>query len=374
MKHSSVRAVLQWQKVNAQGHSPISLCITIDGKRTYSFTGLRVPAKAWDKKKAQVITSYPNSSPINAKIKSLITGMEGELLRSEVQGKKHSHESIKRKITGRDTSTVYDYAVDLISHLERKFAPGTIVIYWNELEHFNDFAPGATFESVDPAFLRRYESYLLDLGISGNSIHKNWKIIKRIFNSAINDGVTTNYPFRKYDNPKYRQTDRTYLTKEEVERVELALKGPLPEGVIRTGYYFLLGAFSGLRYSDWKRFNYEGFVRGGRMILRAKKNGEMVSMPIHSRLARVIEILREIGPVDEDQTCNDHLKALAISAGINKKLTTHCARHSFAIRCAELGISIESTAELMGINIRSCQEYYKVTGRKIDAEMAKWEG
>ena len=54
-----------------------------------------------------------------------------------------------------------------------------------------------------------------------------------------------------------------------------------------------------------------------------------------------------------------------------KKLTTHVARHSFAVRCAELGISIETTAEFMGITVRSCHIYYRITNKKIDNEVDK---
>jgi integrase len=53
-----------------------------------------------------------------------------------------------------------------------------------------------------------------------------------------------------------------------------------------------------------------------------------------------------------------------------KKITTHCARHTFAITmCAEAGISAETCAELMAITLKTCVDnYYKVTNLKIDKE------
>lgn len=375
MKGIYIRAILQKQKVDTAGTCPILICITAERKRSYKTTGFRVPAKDWDAEREEIRKSFTNSMLINSRIKSLIAQMEASILKQQLQGQAITRQRVRILLrSGEQSTEIYDYAHKLIDHLEKKFAPGTILIYNNEINHLNDFAPGITFSEITPEFLRKYESYLIDLGISGNSIHKNWKIIKRVFNCAINDGITENYPFKKYDNPKYRQTDRTYLSLDEVDKIEQALEKPLPEGMIRTGYYFLLGCYSGLRYSDWKRFNYAAFIHGDRMVLRAKKNGELISMNMHTRLRAVIEKIRFIGPVDEDQTCNEYLKALARIAKVDKRITTHCARHSFAIRCAELGISIETTAELMGINIRSCQEYYKVTKRKLDSEFAKWDG
>lgn len=374
MKTITVRPFLQSHKTNKEGKSPIAICVTAEGKRTYRSSGLRCFIKDWDTENKCFRKSVTNGNLLNSRIKAMVSEIEADILKRQLQGKKVTTKVIYRQLRGGEQSQeIYEYAIALVQHLEKKMAPATIQVYNNEIDHLNEFAPGITFEEVDPAFLRRYESHLIDGGLSNNSIHKNWKIIKRIFNCAINDEITRNYPFKKYDNPKYRQTDRTYLTMEEVEKIVDALSKPLSEGMIRTGYYFLLGCYSGLRYSDWKRFNYSGFIHGDRMILRAKKNGELISMQMHSRLIKVVEKLKEIGPVDEDQTCNEYLKSLATAAGIKKNITTHVGRHSFAIRCAELGISIETTSELMGITVKACQEYYKVTKRKLDLEFSKWD-
>lgn len=55
-------------------------------------------------------------------------------------------------------------------------------------------------------------------------------------------------------------------------------------------------------------------------------------------------------------------------AGIKKNLRTHIGRHTFWVLCAELGLSIETTAELMGITISVCKTYYKVTRQKVNRE------
>lgn len=90
-------------------------------------------------------------------------------------------------------------------------------------------------------------------------------------------------------------------------------------------------------------------------------------------LNEVVDNLKSCGKCPSEHHLNATLKVLAVMAGIKKNVTTHVARHSFAVRCAELGISIETTAELMGVTVKTCQIYYRITGRKIDQEVERWE-
>ena len=114
-------------------------------------------------------------------------------------------------------------------------------------------------------------------------------------------------------------------------------------------------------------------MRDGWLFLRAKKNGEDVTMPVAGRLARHLERVRVTPLTLVEQVINRTLKNVG---GIQKKISSHTARHSFAITlCAEQGISAETCAELMGITLVTCvNNYYKVTNRKIDKEcLQAWE-
>jgi site-specific recombinase XerD len=66
------------------------------------------------------------------------------------------------------------------------------------------------------------------------------------------------------------------------------------------------------------------------------------------------------------------LKLIGLAAKINKNLRTHIGRHTFAVLCAELGLSIETTAELMGITIKVASVYYKITRSRVKDEFAAW--
>lgn len=197
--------------------------------------------------------------------------------------------------------------------------------------------------------------------------------MRTVFLAAQSERLVDGNPFLKFQNPKYIQTDRTYLEKEEVDAWEKALKQPLNEDMLVSGYYFLLGCYTGLRISDWRRFNPE-FIKGDRLILRAKKNGKLVSLQMHDKLREIVSILLDLPRCPVEQVVNRNLKAIASEdlANIQKTVTAHVARHTFAVRCAELGISPEVTAELMGVSKKTVMVYYKITDRRIDQEFAKF--
>ena len=75
-------------------------------------------------------------------------------------------------------------------------------------------------------------------------------------------------------------------------------------------------------------------------------------------------------PVMSNQKYNDYLKEVAAFCGIEKKLSSHIARHSFATSVAlENGISMESTSKMLGhAKISQTQKYGKVTEMKIERE------
>ena len=75
-------------------------------------------------------------------------------------------------------------------------------------------------------------------------------------------------------------------------------------------------------------------------------------------------------PVISNQKMNDYLKEIATVCGINKKITFHVARHSFATLSISYGVPIESVSKMLGhTNIRTTQIYAKIIDTKLSADM-----
>lgn len=370
----NVRLFLQEEKTGTDGKCPIRLYVKPRGqKRVTQTLGIKVKPKDWDNEGQRVRKSDIHHNTHNQTIRVVLSNIERKIQDAFNSGNRLDHSLVKSILLGKSVDgNLFEFTEGLLKHLDKKFAPGTIRIYNDTINHLKKFSPVIYFSDVDINWLRRFETHLRGKGISNNTLHKYWKILKRIFNSAVSEGITTNYPFRKYpEPPKYREPDRTFLTLDEVNKFEGKLKLPMPDLQRNSGYFFLLGCYSGLRFSDWQRFNPE-FVQGNRLILRTKKNGELVSIEMHKNLKRIVSIVKKLPTPLEMHAVNHHIKSIALLAGIKKQISTHAARHSFAVRCAELGISRETTSELLGITFKSCGYYYKVTNRKIDEEFRVW--
>lgn len=336
-------------------------------------SGQSVESKHWDKKLLQVSKSHNNSGLLNSILRSKVNDMERVILEYQSRGINPSFNILKGVLTGNqhEFSEIKKYVTKLCGQLSGRLSSGTIRIYNDNINIIERFEPGVTFQRIDHNWLKNFEQDLRQQDYSNNSIHKAFKVLFRFFRQAQKDGVTTNDPFREFERPKYKQTERVHLSQSEVEQIESLLLMPLDDSIRKAATWFLFGCYSGLRFSDWKRFNPK-MIQGDMLVLFAKKNGEMVAMPIHSKLRRVIQLLPEVTPVDTEPATNRLLKSVAKMAKIEKNISTHTGRHTFAVRCAELGIPKETTAAVMGINSRTVEVYYKVTGSKVKNDMMKW--
>lgn len=375
----TITPILITSKENARGLSPIKLLVTIGKKQSLHATGIRIKSTDW--KDGQVIAKAPNAKLINAHIRQRANELEAQLLEAELK----EPLTIKRAAAiakGKQPSTNMALFIEgFMKSLSSKYSEGRMQHYKVERERLILYGGAAlSFDDITPSFLRSYEHWLRSeaphqsnkktKGLSGNSVHKSWKILKRIFTVARNEGLAKHNPFAGYDNPKYISPDRSYLTGEEQAALEKALQLPITEGMRKTGYYFLLSCNCGLRDSDFRRFSRD-WIRNDKLILRAKKNGELVCLPMHSKLKELIDICLEMGSPPTNIKMNEYIKRLCEMAGINKHITIHSGRHSFAVKCAELGISEEATAEFLGISKQTVKVYYRMTGVALTREAEK---
>lgn len=373
MKYS-VKLILYTHQTNAAGQYPIYLRITIDRKQSYISTGHYIPEKFWDEKTEQVKTSYMQAGTINPDITSRKQAVIKHIVELQVKGQAITASALKAQVSNKkNLHNLFDFAEEYRKEIEHKRGAGTLVQYKKYLKIIETHhgSRSLTFEEITHDYLVAFEQAMRAKKFAGNYIHNIWKNLKALFNAARKRKIITCYPFDTYENPTYEAPDKDYLSLTELDTLERTADATTDNTIRQTAVYFLLGAYTGLRVSDWRQFDINKHIRDNRLFLRAKKNGEWVTMPVIGRLAAHLERVKNCKLVITEQEMNRTLKKLFP----NKKITTHCARHTFAITmCGESGISAETASELMGITLKTCVEnYYKVTNRKIDKECeAAW--
>lgn len=175
------------------------------------------------------------------------------------------------------------------------------------------------------------------------------------------------------------KVDRGYLTAEELERLRTKRFSAKRLELIRD--LFLFSCYTGFGYSDLKLLTSDMLERwpDGNMWINTERIKTHVD--VHVRLLDMPLMLIEkykgqasgdaLFPVPSNQKVNEYLKEVAAICGIDKDITSHMARHTFATTVTLAnGVPIETVSKMLGhTNIRTTQIYARVIDQKINNDM-----
>ncbi|MCB0460890.1 MAG: integrase catalytic domain-containing protein, partial [Flavobacteriaceae bacterium] len=189
-------------------------------------------------------------------------------------------------------------------------------------------------------------------------------------------------PFRSYK-ARIKEVKREFLTIEEIN--EMMEKKFLVPRLEQVRDIFVFCCYTGLSYSDVKKLSKDNLVIGidGETWVRVNrtKTDTRSSIPLLPAATEIIkkyegheDIINSdiLLPVLSNQKSNAYLKEIADVCGINKNLTTHLARHTFATTITlSNGVPIESVSKMLGHkSLRTTQHYAKILDRKVSEDMA----
>lgn len=357
---------MQWTyKPNSTGIYTIKIAITLKNQDPfYLLTPHRILESQWIDLH---VVNHVNAQLMNADIRKRITDAEALMMQLNRDGKAIT----KKRLEGGDPgqATFVKFAREIRDH-------GT------EIPRFINFAgENCLLRDIDPAFLRKFEKHELSrltkkgkTGVSENTVSGTMKYVNQILTQALKEKLIPENPFDAYKAPKYIDPEVVWLEEEEKEMLFTWLEKDIHPTLRTTTVYFLLACFSGIRHSDWAKFDPDTRALGGFLKLRATKNNADIVMPIGPTLRKIIDMTREVGRPFSLEICNVHLKVIGPAAGIKKLLTTHKGRHSFGYLCASLGLPKSTTAELMGVSEQTVETYYHLTGQNIIKQAAELAG
>jgi site-specific recombinase XerD len=237
---------------------------------------------------------------------------------------------------------------------------------------------------VDLRFITQFEHYLKVNGIGGqNTITKYITSFKKIIRIAYANDWISKDPFYHWK-AKWAPVDREALTETELHLpMNFDFENPRLEQVTDI---FLFCCFTGLAYADVKKLSGEHLVFGmdGNRWIKTKrtKTDTKSIVPILPAAETILnkydfkEKAKNNGtllPVISNQKMNVYLKEIAKSCEINKYLTFHLSRHTFATSLTLTnGVPIESVSRMLGHrSLRTTQIYAKVLDRKLMEDMRK---
>ena len=234
------------------------------------------------------------------------------------------------------------------------------------------------FSALDRSFIDKFDLYLrTGRRLAPSSTVLYMSLLHTIINKAVAAGIITADPFAGYEPPRPEREQR-YLSREELQRL---MTTPLPSSrlyLVRD--LFLFSCYTGISYGDLCRLtvaNLETAEDGTVWIkaAREKTNVEfeipLLDLPLH-----IIDKYRDIAsdgkllPMYGNSELNRGLKHLAAACSIDRKLTFHMARHTYATEITlSHGVPMETVSRMLGHSrVDTTQIYAQVTDNKIDTD------
>ncbi|MDE6379418.1 MAG: site-specific integrase, partial [Muribaculaceae bacterium] len=277
-----------------------------------------------------------------------------------------------------DEVLFYDFMERIIARKE-----GTTKTSWeNCLSHVVRYHPDRSLKltDIDKEWVQGFRDYLdtkaMQWSIDGRKHNVAPKHISdgtkalmfqkicSLFNTALKEGLISSNPSMAVERFKEPESDREFLTVDELRRL---IQTPPPDKEVARA--FLFSCLTGLRWSDISALRWSEVQRmgdGTRLVFRQKKTGSLEYLDINGQ---AVELMGERGAEDSlvfpdltaVQTARINVTAWVKAAGINKHITFHCGRHTFAVMMLELGTDLYTLSKLMGHrSIESTQVYAKI--------------
>lgn len=236
--------------------------------------------------------------------------------------------------------------------------------------------------SLDLEFVKAFYLWLRTVrNCNHNTSIKYITNVKKIVLLCVAHGWLQNDPWALFD-MTLDDVDTVYLTKEELESIIQKRLESERLSVVRDVYIFC--CLTGLAYADVENLKRDELTIGidGKLWIDRKrqKSNTPFKVPLLQWTLDIIDTYKDhakciktgkLLPVLSNSKYNDYLKEIAALCGINKDLTTHTARHTFATTVTLLnGISLEVLKEMLGHStIKQTEHYAKVLPIKVSVAM-----
>ncbi|MBP2281716.1 site-specific recombinase XerD [Flavobacterium sp. CG_23.5] len=385
---------LRKSKVNAQAQMPIYQRITINGQRFDCSSGHYVDEAKWSSEASKMKGNSEEARLINGQLdimRATVYETEKKLFMNQVQ---ITYESFKNEYQGKKERE--RMLIPIFEEHNRKikelvgfeYAPGTLERYQTSLKHTKDFLfwkynlTDINIEKIDHAFIMEYEFYLRSVRkCNNNTAVKYVKNFHKIINQCLSNGWLNKDPFVNYK-AKVKEVVREFLSEADIE--SMINKEFVSERLDLVRDIFVFSCFTGLAYIDVKQLTKTHIslgIDGDNWIFTTRQKTDTASkiplLPLAQQIVDKYEnhpiCLNEnrLLPILSNQKMNAYLKEIADVCGINKDLTFHIARHTFATTVTlSNGVPIETVSKMLGhTNLKTTQHYAKILDHKISNDM-----
>lgn len=352
----------------SDGTFPVKIRVTyFEGKwkQNYFPTGQSCSKQDWDKIK---------SGSVRGELRN--TYMEVNKRLSQVQDAANtctSFSELRSQLNGGHRSgSFFDFAVSELQKEKGVLKPKTFVGYMNRLinlkKRFGDF----DISAVTHPFLVDMRTSLLK-SRKLNGIYQDFACVKKFYRKAVVHGKASGNPFSSFKLKK-EATTKEWLTKEELRLLfDLLGTNKITEAKKNTLRHFLFACFTGLRFSD-KRLFAQTDIQEDNIVMKTQKTGKQIVVPFHHESKQLLPFVLTTKLKQSNSRVNSDIDFCIKAAFINKTITFHSSRHTFAINCLLAGIDIVTVRDWLGhTSVTTTEIYAKIAAQYKNKSMEKLE-
>jgi integrase len=393
---ASTKYVLKQKK--GQTELAITLKYYHNGNIQFS-TGRKIKPKYWNESKQRVKLSQPNNESINGYLDTFekqINNLVNETYAKSIEpnasyikelylkSKEKQTEVVENLKVEEKKLTLFEFIEQYTEESKTLMANRTIQSYRTFYKLLKNYSREQKreidFDDIDLTFYNNLLKFMYSkpYSYSVNTAGGKIKILKKFLNEATERGLNENFNFRskKFKRPTQR-VDKIYLSEQELEQIYKCDLSDTPY-LDKTRDRFIIGCYTGLRYSDFVNLKEENFVEiDGREFVKVRPqkgwaNSTDVIIPLHRYIKEIIIKYGGKSNLPEpisSQKLNDYLKVIGERSGIDnmiiqtisvagkrkevtykkyQKIQTHTARRSFATNAYLSGIPAISIMKITG--------------------------
>lgn len=390
----SILFYIKRKKLLKNGDAPVYMRVTVDGRFLEASLKRGVNPKVWNEKKQRSTGRDRLSLELNDYLDDTLARLLKIHQRFTDEKKVINPKTILDEWNGRAEKPKMLCEVFKEDNLKyrQRLEIGDVVLntvlrneravrYLGEFIRKRYNADDIPFSSINNAFVRDFHLFLrVDKKQEQNTANKYCKILKRIVTLALDNKWMEVNPFQGM-RFQAKATTRQFLTEKELSTIMNKTFTLDRLNVVRD--IFVSCALTGLSFSDVEGLKPEHVSvddEGNYWIHKARQKTKNVCSIPYLESARAIadkyaghplcEKRSVLLPVISNQRMNSYLGEIAGICGINKPLTMHIARHSFACLALANGVSMEIIARMLGhSDIRTTKIYAKVIDKSIAEQM-----
>ena len=382
---------LKRNKEKTQSAVPVMGRITVNGTISQFSAKLTVPERLWEVRGGRAKGRSLESDRINRHLDEIRSQLDRHYRDIRDRESYVTAEKVKNAWLGFGKryrtllSTFRSFTEDLHGRIGVDRSKNTWYRYLATMKHLQAFLTAKyrvsdiALAELEQSFIEQFHVYLkTERALKLTSICRYLDCLINVVKVSFNDGVMPRNPFASY---RYNEPtpERAFLNEEEILTLQHAALRTKKQRIIRD--LFLFSCFTGICYADmkslvWKQFEQDAhgdwWVTGN----RCKTDTQYVVKLLPAALS-ILERCRDDGAervfsfMPHLNTVDRSLKRIAVLCGIEKKLTFHVGRHTYATTiCLMNGVSLETLSKMLGHKrITTTQTYAKVTQPMIDREV-----